>query len=90
MDKIEDIIFEKIIEVMDVDRTELDGFTYDSPIFASDKSDKANMGLDSMDALELVVVIHSTWGIDVPSEDMHLLTTVNKIAEYIRAHEDKK
>lgn len=90
MDKIEDIIFEKIINAMDVDRTELEGFTYDSPIFNSDNSDEVNMGLDSMDALELVVVIHSTWGIDVPAEDMHLLTTVNKIAEYIRAHEDKK
>lgn len=87
MENIEKVIFEKIVETMDVDRAEIEGFTYDSPIFGSGADDEVTMGLDSIDALELVVMIYDTWGIDVPAEDMHLLSTVNKIAGYIRTHE---
>ena len=86
MENLENTILEKIIETMDVDRTEIEGFTYDSPIFGAGSGDEITMGLDSVDALELVVMIYETWGIDVPSEDMNLLKTVNRIAEYIRTH----
>ncbi len=87
METIENLIFEKIIETMDVDTTEIEGFTYDSPVFGSGSGDEVTMGLDSVDALELAVMIYDTWGIDVPSEDMRLLSSVNNIAEYIRTHE---
>lgn len=86
MENLENKIFEKLIETMDIQRDEIEGFTYDSPIFNSGSDDQVTMGLDSVDALELVVMIYDQWGIDVPSEDMKLLGTVNKIADYVRTH----
>lgn len=63
--------------------TELpDDFTYDYPLF-NRFDGKAHLGLSSLDALELVVLIYETWGLDVPMEDMHKLYCVNAIAAYL-------
>lgn len=85
----ENKIYEKIIERMDVNVSEIEGFDFDSPIFNSDDADgdRVCMGLDSIDALELIVLIYDEWGIDVPTEDMPKLRTINNIAAYIREHE---
>lgn len=89
MENIEKEIYEKIIEKMDVDESGIEEFTYDTPIFySSEFPDRLSMGLDSIDALELLVIIYDEWGIDVPGEDMGKLKTVNAIAEYIREHEE--
>ena len=57
-------------------------FTYDYPLF--DQFDgRPHLGLSSLNALMLVVVIYETWGIDVPMEDIPQLISVNAIAEYI-------
>lgn len=77
-------VYEAIVEKMGIDESELEGFTFDSPLFAGVEGDGASMNLDSIDALELVVTIYEVWGIDVPSEDMIKLKTINAIAEYIR------
>jgi acyl carrier protein len=87
MENLEQKIYDTIMKNMDFDEINLTGFNYDSPIFGSEeKAGDPCLGLDSVDALELVVMIYKEWNIDVPSEDMHLLGTVNKIADYIRAH----
>lgn len=57
-------------------------FTYDYPLF--DQFDgRAHLALSSLNALELVVLIYETWGIDVPMEDIRKLISVNAIAEYL-------
>ncbi|MCM1328246.1 MAG: phosphopantetheine-binding protein [Ruminococcus sp.] len=85
MKNLEKEIYEGLISISETDESEIEGFTYDSPIFNSpDNGDEVCMGLDSLDALELAVMIYDEWGIDVPAEDMGMLKTVNAIADYIR------
>lgn len=89
MNELEKKIYDSIIEKMDVDEAEIEGFDYDSPIFNADTVNKGVcMGLDSVDSLELAVMIYDEWGIDVPSEDMNKLSTINNIAAYVRSHTD--
>lgn len=88
MENLQSKIYQKIVERMDVDKSAIEGFDFDSPIFNSNDTDssKVCMGLDSVDALELVVLIYDEWNIDVPTEDMPKLRTINNIAEYIQEH----
>lgn len=89
MENLEKIIYDELISIAEIDENEIEGFTYDSPIFnSSDYDDGVCMGLDSIDALELVVLIYDEWGIDVPAEDIGKLKTVNAIADYVREHKD--
>ena len=71
-------IRQAIIAKLDLDdemKAELD---YDTQLFGDE-----GIGLDSMDSLELVTLLYDKWRIDVPSEDMKKLVSVNAIAEYI-------
>ena len=46
----------------------------------------SNLGLDSIDALELVTMIFEVFGYDVPAEDVKKLYSVNAVAEYLSEH----
>ena len=83
MNELAQQVYDAIVDKMGIDESELEGFTFDSPLFASTEGDGVSMNLDSIDALELVVTIYEAWGVDVPSEDMVKLKTINAIAEYI-------
>lgn len=87
MNELEKKIYDKIIGKMDIDETEIDGFDENSPIFGTSDDGKVSLELDSIDSLELVVLIYDEWGIDVPTEDMPKLKTVSSIADYIREHD---
>lgn len=76
-EKIRQAIITKL-EFDDEMKEELD---YDTQLFGDE-----GIGLDSMDALELVTLIYDEWRIDVPSEDMKKLVSVNAIAEYIEGY----
>ncbi len=81
--ELEKQIYEQIIKRLDLDDEALAGFTNDTILFTTD-DDTPNLGLDSIDALELVTLIYDNWQIDVPAEDMKKLRSVNTIAAYIR------
>jgi acyl carrier protein len=51
-----------------------------SPIF--DSAD-GGLGLDSIDALDLVVGIFEEFNVEVEQNDMHIFRSVNTLAEYI-------
>ena len=82
--ELEKEIYEQIIERLDLDDETVDGFSYDTILFNLGDGQE-NLGLDSVDALELVTLIYEKWEIDVPSEDMKKLISVNAIADYIRS-----
>ncbi len=84
--ELEKQVYEQIIKRLDLDDESLEGFTYDTVIFNTG-DDRPNLGLDSIDVLELVTLIYEIWQIAVPAEDMRKLYSVNTIAEYIRNHE---
>lgn len=87
LENLENKIYEKLLEKMDISESDIEGFTFDSPIFTFDHTTEGVcMGLDSLDTLELIVTIYETWGIDIPPEEAKNLLTVNMIADYIRKH----
>lgn len=45
---------------------------------------RGDLGLDSMDILNLVVALHESTGVDVPEQDYGKLTSVAATAEYLR------
>ncbi len=55
----------------------------DLPLFGAE-----GLGLDSIDALELVVSLEKNYGVSVPNSDVakNALATVNTIAAYIEAN----
>lgn len=79
-------IFDMIVEKMDLQEivAELpeDKLTYDTPLFES--LDPDGIALDSIAALELVVLLKDNFGITVQDADMKKLTSVANIAEYVR------
>jgi acyl carrier protein len=58
----------------------------DLPLFGPD-----SLGLDSIDALELVVSLEKKFGVTVPNSETAraALATVNSIAEYVMARRQK-
>ena len=78
-------IAEKIVERLELDMKP-EYIPYTAPLFTSEAKGggENNLGLDSVDGLELVVLIYEMWGIKVPAEDISNLNTVGRIAEYVR------
>lgn len=42
-----------------------------------------DLGADSLDVVEILVTVESTFGVDVPDEDIPSIRTVNDIVSYI-------
>ena len=59
----------------------------DLPLFGQD-----GLGLDSIDALELVVSLEKQFGVTIPNSDVakSALATVNSIADYVEQHGKKE
>ena len=85
-EKLEDTIFEKIKEIMEMPDEECADFTYDTPLFDKESQQGFCMGLDSLGTLELAVALYNEWGIDVSMEEMAGFNTINHIADYVRKH----
>lgn len=83
-EKLEETIFEKIKEIMEMPDEEWAGVTYDTPLFDKESQQGFCIGLDSLGTLELAVALYNEWGIDVSMEDMAAFNTVNHIADYVR------
>ena len=79
-------ILNRMVEQLELEDIGQEAFDYSTPIFLADETDTEGLGLDSVDILELVVVIHEEFGVKVELEDMSKLRTVEAIAEYIREH----
>lgn len=75
-------IRENIISHLEINEEMLARFTDDTLLFKSG-DDRPNLGLDSIDALELVTMIFEEFGYDVPAEDIKKLYSVNAIAAYL-------
>ncbi len=89
MTELEKKVYNKMIETMDLDESELEGFDENSPIFEGDNEGKVSMNLDSIDSLELIVMIEKEWGLgEIDGEDMKKMRTVKAIADYIKEHSE--
>lgn len=86
--RIEEEVRDMIFERLRIDYISKDDVNYDAPIFASFDSEGEGLGLDSVDALELVVGLKEKYDIEISDEEMGIFQSITTIADYIR--ENKK
>ena len=88
---LEQKILEKMIEHLDIEDIDVETFDYTIPIFASeDDEEERELELDSIDAMELVVILYDEFGVKVEVADMEKLQTIQAIADYVRAECENK
>lgn len=76
---------EKIIEVLNLEEMEPGDIDAGAPLFGS------GLGLDSIDALELIVMMEKQYGIKLkdPKEGKEIFSSVATMASYIASHRSK-
>lgn len=50
----------------------------------------AGLGLDSLDALEIVLCIESCFGIKIPDQNTSILRSINTVVDYVLQEKAKK
>lgn len=84
----QDLILElkhKIIEVLNLEDISVDEIDENEALFGD------GLGLDSIDALELIVLLDKTYGIRLsdPKQGREIFYTISTMAEYITQHRTK-
>ncbi|MBQ8949166.1 MAG: acyl carrier protein [Prevotella sp.] len=85
----EDLILElkqQMIEALNLEEMTPEEIDADAPLFGDD-----GLGLDSIDALELIVLMEKRYGIKLasPVEGKAIFKNVRTIAEYVNEHRRK-
>lgn len=77
---------EKIIETLNLEEMSADDIDADAPLFGEN-----GLGLDSIDALELIVLLEKQYGIKLndPSQGKEIFKSVSTIAQYVARHRTK-
>lgn len=75
----------EIIEVLNLEGTKPEDIDSDAPLFGT------GLGLDSIDALELIVLLEKNYGIKLKNaaEGKEIFKSVRVMAEYIQEHRTK-
>lgn len=76
---------EKIIEVLNLEEMSVEDIDTNSALFGD------GLGLDSIDALELIVMMEKNYGIRLanPAEGKEIFKSVATIAEYVKTNRTK-
>lgn len=76
-------IVEMLIERLSIEIEDREHIDYDMNLFSNDDSE--GYGLDSVDALEIIVGIRKLFGIEMKEEERkeNVLYSINTLAEYI-------
>ena len=80
-----DKLKKEIIEVLNLEDMKPEDIDTDAPLFGD------GLGLDSIDALELIVLLEKNYGIKIedPKEGRKIFTSVRTMADYILEHQKK-
>lgn len=75
----------KIIDVLNLEEMTPDDIDADAALFGE------GLGLDSIDALELIVLLEKDYGIKLanPAEGKAIFKSIRTMAEYVGAHRTK-
>ena len=75
----------KIIEALKLDDLKPEDIDADAPLF------REGLGLDSIDALELMLLLEKSYGIKLknPAEGKEVFKSVRTMAEYVKANQSK-
>ena len=76
---------EQIIEFLNLTSVKPDDIKDDEPLFGE------GLGLDSIDSIELIVLLNREYGIVIedPKEGRKILVDLNTMADYIEKHRTK-
>ncbi len=85
MSDLEQELKELIVTALALEDVTADEIDSGEPLFGD------GLGLDSIDALELVVSLEKKFGVTVPNSDVakNALATVDTIADYVEAHQSQ-
>ena len=77
---------QRIIEALNLEEMTPDDIDTDTPLFGED-----GLGLDSIDALELIVLMEKRYGIKLasPAEGKAIFKSVRTIAEFVNENRKK-
>ena len=84
----EDLVLElkkQIIEVLNLEDVQPEDIENDAPLFGE------GLGLDSIDALELIVMMEKNYGIKIKdrSAGKEIFKSINTMAEFVKANRTK-
>ena len=76
---------ERIIKALNLEDVSCEDIDNEAPLFGE------GLGLDSIDALELIVLLEKRYGIKLtdPTQGKAIFKSVNTMAQYIAAHRTK-
>lgn len=76
---------ENIIEQLNLEELEVSDIQDDEPLFGD------GLGLDSIDALELIVMLEKDYGIKLtdPQQGKEIFVSINRMAEFIEQNRTK-
>lgn len=83
MENIEQKLKEQIIGALNLEEISPEDIDNEAPLFGD-----AGLGLDSIDVLELILVLDREYGVKLkdPSKGREIFASVRSMAEYIRAN----
>jgi acyl carrier protein len=82
-------VFESITGILGME--ELDGKPedyFDMPLFVDEENEENSFGLDSIDAIEVIIAIKKCFGIKIDNEHMGVIKTISSIAEYVMQNQN--
>ncbi|MFX0548186.1 phosphopantetheine-binding protein [Hathewaya histolytica] len=79
-------VLEMIIDELGLEDINVEEVNYDAPLFMSIDENEEGLGLDSVDALEIVVGIKKKYKLKITDEDKNVLKSISTIAEYVHSH----
>lgn len=83
MDNLEEKLKEQIVEQLNLEDVDPQEINDSDPLFGDD-----GLGLDSIDALELIVLLNEGYDLSIPNPEdgSKILRSVETMAEFIREH----
>ena len=85
MDNLQDILKQQIIDALNLEEVEVADIDCDAPLFGE------GLGLDSIDALELIVLLERSYGIKIkdPAVGKEIFKSINVLAHYVSENRTK-
>ncbi len=85
MEELTNTLKNQIIEELNLEDIRAEDIENDAPLFGD------GLGLDSIDALELVVIMENYHGVKIPNSAIgkEVLVSINSMAEYIMQHQSE-
>ena len=62
-----------------------DQLSVEADIIKAESSFKEDLGADSLDLFELVMALEDEYSVEIPSEELEKLTTVQRVMDYLKA-----